>query len=129
MKILKFGGSSVGSPEGIKNVIEIIQRSKEEIPVAVVSAFSGITDSLITMAQIASAGDTSYQNKLKDLYKRHKETAKHFIKDNEDRKKADKEILFLLDTLTHILEGIFLLGELLKTVKKPIKKFFFCWIH
>ena len=123
MKILKFGGSSVGSPEGIKNLIEIIQRSKEEIPVAVVSAFSGITDSLITMAQIASAGDTSYQNKLKDLYKRHKETAKHFIKDNEDRKKADKEILFLLDTLTHILEGIFLLGELSKRTLDLVMSF------
>ena len=54
MKILKFGGSSVATPERIKAVIDIIQSSKSEESIAVVfSAFGGVTDALISLSQLA----------------------------------------------------------------------------
>ena len=60
MKVLKFGGSSVGSPEIILKVVQIVQ-SQEEDCVVVVSAFKGITDQIISMSEKASNGDESYK--------------------------------------------------------------------
>ncbi len=61
MKVLKFGGSSVGNPERIKNVVDLfLETSKEESLVVVVSAFQGVTDQLIQLGRSASKGDDSY---------------------------------------------------------------------
>ena len=52
MQVLKFGGSSVGTPDAIIKVIAIVkQRIQEKPPIVVVSAMSGVTDQLILLAQ------------------------------------------------------------------------------
>ncbi len=77
MKILKFGGTSVETPEKIFQVIHILERylkKKEEICV-VFSAFSGVTDRLIETGKMAEKGDINYIELLKNLKERHINTA------------------------------------------------------
>ena len=91
MKVLKFGGTSVGSPERIKSVIEILKDYKDIA--VVVSAFSGITDQLIETAKKAEKGDKSYKNDLKEIEKRHIEATKKLTK---NPKKIILEIVIVL---------------------------------
>ncbi|MDR0324405.1 MAG: bifunctional aspartate kinase/homoserine dehydrogenase I, partial [Treponema sp.] len=112
MLVLKFGGSSVGSCKGIEQITGILKDDEHSghVPAIVVSAFSGVTDTLIKMANSASCGD-SYENQLKTLRERHKETAFRFLK-GSDKKNADKVIEKNINELSQILDGISLLGEL-----------------
>jgi len=71
MKILKFGGSSVTTPERIEQVVQLI--SSEHPCGAVVSAFGGITDQLIQLIACAERG-TDYNNELQLLFDRHRQT-------------------------------------------------------
>ena len=113
MKILKFGGTSVGSPAAISRIVEILgdRDHKGSTPAVVVSAFSGVTDILIGMARSASVRNEAYLEQLPGLLARHKETAARFLKGDE-RKAAAAETSTLLGDLERLLEGITLLGEL-----------------
>lgn len=66
MKVLKFGGTSVGSVESIKNVKKIVEACDEPV-IVVVSALGGITDKLIETARLAGTGDSEYRLILKKL--------------------------------------------------------------
>ncbi|MBP5474166.1 MAG: aspartate kinase, partial [Bacteroidales bacterium] len=74
MKVLNFGGSSVGSPNGIKNVKSIIEGEKSPC-IVVVSAFQGVTDNLLNIFETAKRGDEEYTTLINSLAKTHK----HFI--------------------------------------------------
>ncbi|MBX7066155.1 MAG: aspartate kinase [Parachlamydiales bacterium] len=80
MKILKFGGSSVGSPERIRKVVQMIQKAYEENPQIgiVVSAFGGGTDQLIALGQMAAKGK-DFRAELKGFFARHSEAAKELV--------------------------------------------------
>jgi len=112
MKILKFGGTSVGSPEGINRILGIAKSRdlKKDGAVIVVSAFSGITDALIGIARTAVSG-ASIEEKFGEIEARHKNAAAHFLKGQEE-KDAVADITVLLTELSRILEGVALLGEL-----------------
>ncbi|WP_192347974.1 bifunctional aspartate kinase/homoserine dehydrogenase I [Algoriphagus sp. Y33] len=72
MKILKFGGSSVANPENIQRVFSIIQDKLKEHEVAIVfSAFGGVTESLLKIAQLAREGDEAYREVLQTLEEKH----------------------------------------------------------
>ncbi|NDV47558.1 bifunctional aspartate kinase/homoserine dehydrogenase I [Paludibacter sp. 221] len=70
MKVLKFGGTSVGSVQAILNVKKIVEGQKEPI-IVVVSAFSGVTDQLYSLSKTASSGDESYLIEYEQMYARH----------------------------------------------------------
>ncbi len=112
MKVLKFGGSSVGTPERIRNVKKIIE--SEPLPcVVVVSAFERVTDSLKKISELASAHDREYIRVLDDLLLRHMS----FIRDLLTGQKlvdAQEKTIEIIDELKEILNGIFLLRELSK---------------
>jgi len=112
MLALKFGGSSVGSHDGIEHIIGILNDAEHSgnVPVVVVSAFSGVTDALIETAQTAVKGESAAQ-KIEELSKRHKDCAAKFLKGAE-KKNADKVIDKKINELSQILDGILLLGEL-----------------
>lgn len=55
MKVLKFGGTSVGSAENIRKVKSIVESQKGNV-IVVVSALGGITDKILTAARNASKG-------------------------------------------------------------------------
>jgi aspartokinase/homoserine dehydrogenase 1 len=112
MLALKFGGSSVGSPQGIESIIGILNDKEHfgNVPVTVVSAFSGVTDALIELAHTAVRGE-AYAGKTEKLVLRHRECAERFLKSAE-RKKALKGIETVIAELSQILDGVSLLGEL-----------------
>ena len=113
MLVVKFGGTSVGSPQAITRIMEILSDSNHagKTAVAVVSAFSGVTDSLIELSRRAAANDPAYGEMLIALEKRHRDTAAHFLKESE-RKGAFADIKSLVTEISRILDGISILGEL-----------------
>ncbi len=118
MKVLKFGGSSVGNSERIERVIDIIRiGSKDEQNVLVVfSAYQGITNQLIETGNLAAGGNPEYKRLFEEISKRHLQTAKHLIK-GESRKASLAQIKQWLNNLEEILYGVFLVKELtLKTL-------------
>ena len=68
MKVLKFGGSSVGTPERIKVVKQIVEDQKEPC-IVVVSAFQSVTDQLIKVSNLAEKRDDSYKQILEEILK------------------------------------------------------------
>jgi len=93
MKILKFGGSSVATPETIKQVAFIIQEnySRGEKFSFVVSAFGGVTDKLLGMAQIASTGNESFEEEWVAVKQRHLDVVASLLSNNF---KKEAEIIF-----------------------------------
>jgi aspartokinase/homoserine dehydrogenase 1 len=82
LKIIKFGGSSVGSPDRIKNVIEIVRsKSSEGIGGIVFSAYSGVTDNLIKVAHLALSRDKSYITLFEEIQKKHHDFAEQLVPD------------------------------------------------
>ena len=72
MKVLKFGGSSVGGPEAIRQVVEIIRRTSADGDCAIVlSAMQGTTDALIAAGRSAERGDDGYIEAISDISDRH----------------------------------------------------------
>jgi len=112
MLILKFGGTSAGSPEGIYNIIEILNDTehRENVPVVVVSAFPGVTDALVNLAHAAEVGG-AYIKELENLEKHYNEYAQKYLK-AEERNIAVKSIKNNIEELSRILDGISLLREL-----------------
>ena len=110
MKILKFGGSSVGTPESILRVKEIVS-SRPEPSIVVVSALGGVTDQLIRASRLAAEGDGAFRQELTALRERH-HTVCEAVVPASGRAALLKEIDTLLDQLERICEGIFLLHVL-----------------
>ncbi len=113
MKILKFGGSSVGDAERIKNVIEILKQSIDENKkIAVIfSAFQKVTDNLIKMSQLAAAGNTEYLEYYKKLEHRHISTAQEILA-VKTQSSVLAQLKFTLNELEDVLHGVYLVKEL-----------------
>ena len=115
MKVMKFGGTSVGSVKSILNVKQIIEGVKEPI-VVVVSALDGITDQLILTSKLAAQGDYTYEKEYNQMVSRHIEMVESVITDTTTRNNVLKEIVSILDELGNIYKGVFLIQDLsLKT--------------
>ena len=71
MKVLKFGGSSVGSAEALQQVKHIVERRPESV-IVVVSALGGVTDQLLEAAGMAEKGDTAYVSAFEAIAARHR---------------------------------------------------------
>jgi len=68
---MKFGGTSVGSPERIRALAERVRERSARRPVVVVSAFSKVTDLLVRGASLALARDSDYENVVFEILERH----------------------------------------------------------
>ena len=112
MLVLKFGGSSVGSPGAIEKAIQILKtpRHGENVSLVVVSAFSGVTDKLIEMSRQAAGGDPAYLETAGVLKKRHLDTAAHFLSGKE-LESAAESIESGFSQLLRVLDGISVLRE------------------
>lgn len=78
MKVLKFGGTSVQSPENIWKVKAIVEADAKN-RVVVVSAFSGVTDILLQMAKMAYQGSVEYKQLFAEIEQRHILAAKELV--------------------------------------------------
>jgi aspartokinase/homoserine dehydrogenase 1 len=111
MLVVKFGGTSVGDPQAIHRIIEILKQSDHSgnTAVVVVSALSGLTDTFIETAR--RAAEPARMELLAASEKRHRDIAAFFLK-GPDKKAAVDEINTLFTELNRVLDGVALLGEL-----------------
>ena len=111
MKILKFGGSSVATPERIKSVIEIVRPYQSEGQVTLVfSAFGGMTDTLIHLSDEALRGDDHFKVTLKQVEDRHLETVRALI-DIQRQNSMLATVKTMINQLEDVIHGIFLVKE------------------
>ncbi|EGK00421.1 hypothetical protein HMPREF9455_03269 [Dysgonomonas gadei ATCC BAA-286] len=108
---MKFGGTSVGSAANIANVKKIISGVNEPI-VVVVSAFKSITDKLLTTSRLAAAGDYSYEREFREIVEQHVTVVSKLDISEPQREKLAVEVNKLLDELSNIFKGVFLINDL-----------------
>lgn len=112
MKVLKFGGSSLASPERIKLVANIVQNHlKQDKTLVVFSAFGGVTNDLLQMADLASREDLAYKEILLQNEKRHIQAVRELIPVKEQSSILSK-VKVELNRLETLYEGVYLLNEL-----------------
>lgn len=110
MKVLKFGGTSVGTVESLRNVKQIVESIDGRV-VVVVSALGGLTDRLISTARMAEKADQSYTSELLAMKSRHYDIVDTLVPENErDDLKSSLDELF--GRLENVYKGISLLEEL-----------------
>src|SRR5438270_6412163 len=109
MKILKFGGSSLASPERVKEVGRIVlDAARADRIVVVVSAFQGVTNQLLESARIAEGADGAYQQACDRIAKRHLAVVDALVERRRRRRVRD-EVIALVGELHDALHGIHLL--------------------
>lgn len=113
MKVLKFGGTSVGSADRILQVIDIIKnkKSNQEDIVVVLSAMGGVTNKLVEMSTRAENGDESYLTLLKEFENTHIDTIRSLI-DVKEQSAVFAHLKQKLNELEDVLQGVFMLKEL-----------------
>ncbi len=120
MKVLKFGGTSVGSAENINKVISILNQQSQDTAIAVVvSAVGGITDKLLEAGTLACQKNLEYNQKYDTIWSIHNSVIEGLFpttQDNEALRKQQDELRDLvsekLNDLKQLLNGIYLINEL-----------------
>ncbi len=107
MKVLKFGGTSMGSAQSIKEVQKIVQQQTKPVCV-VVSAVGGITDKLLAAANEASRGE-DYSKTYNFIVEKHMAIISELFTDTTNIKRL---LTPILDDLASLLKGVNLLKEL-----------------
>ena len=111
MKVLKFGGTSVGSVESILSLKNIVEHQSQDV-IVVVSALGGITDKLIATSKLAVKGDEAYRGEFEAMVERHHTMIATIITDEEKRTKLLATVDSLLDQLRSIYYGVFLIRDI-----------------
>ena len=110
MKVLKFGGTSVGTVESLRNVKAIVEGQSEPV-IVVVSALGGITDQLINTARLAAQGDISYLENYARIVDRHHKVIDGIVPEHS-RLDVQSIVNPLLEELGNIYRGVNLIKEL-----------------
>lgn len=111
MKVLKFGGTSVGTVDSILSVKKIVEAVEEPV-IVVVSALGGITDKLLHTAAMAAKGDVGYEKEYSEIVTRHLDVIQGVIPDKDLRIDVQKQVMSLLDELGNIYKGVYLINDL-----------------
>ncbi len=121
MKVLKFGGTSVGSVESVLSLKNIVVNAAKEQPViVVVSALGGITDKLLETSRLALAGDERYREEFDAIVERHHKMIDTIITDTDDRERLFNTVDALLEQLRSIYFGVFLIHDLSEKTQDAI---------
>lgn len=111
MKVLKFGGTSVGSVDSIRQIQQIIARQTDDC-IVVVSALGGITDQLLRAAHLALENGEEYMEVYQQIRQRHLDMIQALIQNATVRQMLCHEIERILDELRSILFGVHLIKDL-----------------
>ena len=111
MKVLKFGGTSVGSVNSMLSVKRIVEGIDDKV-IVVVSALGGITDKLICTSKMAASGDDAYEKEMKEIVNRHIEMVYTVIPAGRGRELLLDLVNELLSELKDIFQGIYLIRDL-----------------
>ena len=113
MKVMKFGGTSVGSVNSILNLKSIVETAADkENVIVVVSALGGITDKLIKTSQLAVNGDPAFNEEFRQIVARHHELIEGIIPDEEKRIALLQDVDKLLNELDNIYQGLALINNI-----------------
>jgi len=115
MIVMKFGGTSVGDGEAIKRAVDIVIKTLKDKGqvVVVVSAMSGVTDTLLSAAASAAQGDAeAFRQARWHLSDRHRQAMTELISHEETRLQLMEEIEQLLTNFENLCQSIYILGEL-----------------
>lgn len=110
MKVLKFGGTSVGTVDSLRSVKRIVESNATPI-IVVVSALGGLTDRLIATAHKAASGDESYRDDIAAIAERHHNIINELIPESR-REATTMNVDELLSQLARNYDGVFLLRNL-----------------
>ena len=121
MKLLKFGGTSVGSVKSILSLKKIVEKEARQQPViVVVSALSGITDKLLYTAQLALNGDQVWKTEFDAIVDRHHKMIDTIISNPSSRENLFYLVDSLLEQLKSIYFGVFLIHDLSEKTQDAI---------
>ena len=121
MKVLKFGGTSVGSVKSILSLKKIVEAEARTQPVVVVvSALGGITDKLIATSQMALKGDDRWREEFDAMVTRHHQMIDTIITDDKKRVDLFNKVDQLFDQLKSIYYGVFLIHDLSEKTQAAI---------
>lgn len=110
MKVLKFGGTSVGTVDSLRNVKAIVD-SLDEPAVVIVSALGGLTDRLIATAKTASSGDEGYRSDIPEIKSRHREIIRTLVPSSKQHDVLEV-VEELLGQLVMVYQGLYLIRDL-----------------
>ena len=108
---MKFGGSSVGTPDSIKKVKRIVEQAGDDV-IVVVSALGGVTDKLLSISKTAAQGDASYKAALSDICLKHTLMVEQVIPQSSAREQLQIKVQAMLSELQNIFQGIYLIKDL-----------------
>ena len=121
MKVLKFGGSSVGSVESILSVKSIVEKEAKHGPVVVVvSALSGVTDQLLATSKTALKGNDKWRTEFQDIVDRHHRLIDAVITDTKSLEQLVFTVDSLFEQLRSIFFGVYLVHDLSKKTQDAI---------
>lgn len=121
MKVLKFGGTSVGSVKSILCLKKIVEKEARKQPVVVVvSALGGITDKLIATSQLALHGDDAYKAEFEAMVDRHHQIIDTIITDTKKREDLFNVVDQLFEQLKSIYYGVYLIHDLSEKTQNAI---------
>ena len=121
MKVLKFGGTSVGSVSSILSLQKIVEKEAKHQPViVVVSALGGITDQLIATSRLAFQGNENWRTEFNSMVARHHKMIDTIITNPEDREHLFSKVDSLFEQLQSIYYGVFLIHDLSKKTEDTI---------
>lgn len=121
MKVLKFGGTSVGSVQSILSLKRIVENEAKRQPViVVVSALSGITDKLINTAMTALRHDDHWKREFDAMVDRHHKMIDTIITDNKKREDLFNRVDSLFEQLRSIYYGVYLIHDLSQKTQDTI---------
>ena len=121
MKVLKFGGTSVGSVKSILSLKRIVENeAKKQSVVVVVSALGGITDKLLQTSQLALQGDEQWKVEFEAMVDRHHKMIDTIITDTKAREDLFNKVDALLEQLRSIYFGVFLIHDLSEKTQDAI---------
>ncbi|MEF2622045.1 MAG: bifunctional aspartate kinase/homoserine dehydrogenase I [Xylanibacter rarus] len=121
MKVLKFGGTSVGSVKSIMCLKRIVEKeAKKQSVIIVVSALGGITDKLLSTAQMALNGDESYKREFDAMVNRHHQMIDTIITDTTKRENLFNTVDALFEQLKSIYYGVYLIHDLSEKTQNAI---------
>lgn len=112
--VMKFGGTSVGTPQAMAQAVQICCNARQEWPglVVVTSALSGVTDRLIASAERAARGDLStFYQTLRELNDRHHAMVDELVSDLARRNQVHQEVNHLIADFNNLCQAIHILGE------------------
>ena len=123
MNVLKFGGTSMANATNIKKVVDIIKQNNSTKTIVVVSALSGVTDTLIQLGIDASIGNENYTHILKNVQQQHLSTVDELIENKIQNETTKAAINSEFNELKSICEGVYKLQELSARTKDKIASF------